>query len=88
MLASRNTNAVNATVFTYSFGSNADKDLSKDIACGHSGVWTHVADHGNLLGTMSSYYEYLSFGIAGDMETVKWVEPYEFASTKEVFGCF
>ena len=45
------------TIFTFSVGEQADKNISKTIACNTGGFWQHVEDEGDLINAMSSYYE-------------------------------
>ena len=71
-----------ATIFTYSLGAGAESALPKSIACKNSGVWEHIADGADLVGSMSSYYQLFARGL-GDQENegfTAWVEPYAFAT--------
>ena len=45
------------TIFTFSVGEQADKNISKTIACNTGGFWQHVEDEGDLINAMSSYYK-------------------------------
>ena len=76
-----------ATIFAYSLGSGADAALPKAIACANDGVWAEIADGGDLVGSMSSYYQLFARGL-GDAENAgftAWVEPYTFA-TGDIMG--
>ncbi len=65
----------NVTIFTYSLGDDADRTVTKTIACNTGGIWTPVEDCGNLVGTMSSYYKLFALG---NQNAVTWVETYKF----------
>jgi hypothetical protein len=65
----------NVTIFTYSLGDDADRTVTKTIACNTGGIWTPVEDCGNLVGTMSSYYKLFALG---NQNAVTWVDPYKF----------
>jgi Mg-chelatase subunit ChlD len=69
----------NVTIFTYSLGDDADRTVTKTIACNTGGIWTPVdwTDCGNLVGTMSSYYKLFALG---NQNAVAWVETYKFTS--------
>jgi Mg-chelatase subunit ChlD len=67
----------NVTIFTYSLGGEADRTVTKTIACNTRGIWTPVEDCGNLVGTMSSYYKLFALG---NQNAVAWVETYKFTS--------
>ena len=64
----------NVTIFTYSLGGEADRTVTKTIACDTGGIWTPVEDCGNLVGKMSSYYKLFALG---NQNAVTWVETYE-----------
>ena len=49
-------------IFTYSFGSGADKTVLKHIACENDGVWTTIEDGIYLAHSMSAYYKYFAYG--------------------------
>jgi hypothetical protein len=63
------------TIFTYSLGGGADKNVTKNISCSTGGIWTPVEDCGNLVGTMSSYYQLFALG---NQNAVAWVDTYKF----------
>jgi uncharacterized protein YegL len=67
----------NVTIFTYSLGGEADRTVTKTIACDTGGIWTPVEDCGNLVGKMSSYYKLFALG---NQNAVAWVETYIFTS--------
>jgi hypothetical protein len=67
----------NVTIFTYSLGGEADRTVTKTIACDTGGIWTPVEDCGNLVGKMSSYYKLFALG---NQNAVTWVDTYKFTS--------
>jgi hypothetical protein len=67
----------NVTIFTYSLGGEADRTVTKTIACDTGGIWTPVKDCGNLVGKMSSYYKLFALG---NQNAVTWVDTYKFTS--------
>jgi hypothetical protein len=46
----------NANVFSYSFGSDADKAIPLQIACQTNGLWKQISDYGDLRSQMAEYY--------------------------------
>jgi hypothetical protein len=50
------------TIFTFSFGDNADKNMSKTFACGTGGFWQHVKGDDPFT-ALSSYYEWYALGL-------------------------
>ena len=69
------------TIFTFSVGEQADKNISKTIACNTGGFWQHVEDDGDLINAMSSYYEMYVLGLGeGDDE--------DLAVVSSVVSCF
>jgi hypothetical protein len=73
-------------IFTFSLGAQADRSVTKKIACSSGGIWTPVDDFdGDLVGVMSSYYKLFAVGLANNTDFSAWVEPYEFFSAKK-FG--
>ncbi|CAM9840679.1 unnamed protein product [Chrysoparadoxa australica] len=78
-IQNRNT-VYEATVFTYSFGSGSDRDTPREIACRTSGVYQHVDDGGDLIGSLAGYYKYYATELGKDTNSrTTWVEPYIFS---------
>ena len=73
-------------LFTYSFGSTADKTVPKDLACQFDGIWASVDDGGDLSKSMGAYYKYFAYGLSGEEndDFVAWVAPYEYSTTGEL----
>lgn len=69
-------------IFTYSFGSGADDNVPRDIACQNDGVWSKINDRGDLAKSMGAYYKYFAYGLGDKVNEnfVSWVEPYTFAT--------
>ena len=42
-------------LFTYSFGSTADKTVPKDLACRFDRIWAFLVDDGELSKSMGAY---------------------------------
>ena len=69
-------------MFTYSFGSKADEEVPKRIACEYGGVWASIEDGGNLAESMGAYYKYFAQGLAQGLDSsdsdggvsVSWTE--------------
>jgi len=72
-IASNNT--YNATIFTYSLGSDATDDTPRLIACTNRGVWSEIEDGGDLDGQMSSYDDFFA-ALRRGQPNVVWVGPY------------
>ena len=73
-------------IFTFSLGAQADRSVTKKIACSTGGIWTPVDDFdGDLVGVMSSYYKTFAMGLSNNTNFTAWIEPYEFFSA-EKFG--
>lgn len=67
------------TIFTFSLGSQADHQVTKQIACNTGGIWTSVDDKsGDLVTEMASYYKLYALGLGegGNKDFTAWVEPY------------
>lgn len=47
---------IGATIFTYSFGADADKDITNAISCANNGIWTEVGNDVILLFTIKFIY--------------------------------
>jgi len=75
------------TIFTYSFGNDADKTLPKQIACENKGIWYHVPDGANIGDAMSKYYTYYVEALSSQKQ-IRWTM-YEEISTKNelITGC-
>lgn len=73
-------------IFTYSFGSGADKNVPKSIACENDGIWASIEDGGNLAESMGAYYKYFAYGLHGkeNENFVAWVEPYIYSTNNEL----
>ena len=71
---SRNANH-DARVFSYTFGSGADKSVPTQIACATKGLYKHVPDGGDLRTQMAEYYKYFALDVAGTRKSV-WTEIY------------
>jgi Mg-chelatase subunit ChlD len=71
-------------IFTFSLGTQADRTVTKKIACSTNGIWTPVDDFDDdLVSAMSSYYKLFSNGLGDDTNfSTAWVEPYEFFTGK------
>jgi len=65
-----------AVLFTYSLGSGAETTVPKAMACATNGIWSPVADGGNIRDQMSHFYDYFSGQRASGDSRVSWVEPY------------
>ncbi len=55
LIQARNTPTVDASIFTYSFGADAERELTRVIACQNNGVYQHIdltatAGVGSLVG--------------------------------------
>lgn len=75
LVQSRNTHH-NATIFTYTFGSNSGASLTRAIACETNGVYTQINDNTQLRKQLSLYYDYFASLRQTDSVEVAWVEPY------------
>merc|ERR1740121_2631297 len=51
-----------AFIFSYSLGSNADKEAPKRLACENRGVFYPVADQDDLADVMARYFEFFAQG--------------------------
>jgi Mg-chelatase subunit ChlD len=79
LVNSRNV-GIDANLFTYSLGADADQTTTKMIACRTGGVWQHISDGGNLQESMEGYYKYYAAGMFQQSNRTVWVEPYLFSS--------
>jgi uncharacterized protein YegL len=72
------------TIFTFSFGEQADQNSFKTIACNTGGFWQHVnvEDCDDLITAMSSYYEIYALGLGeGGNDDFAVVSSYVLACT-------
>ena len=69
-------------IFTYSFGSQADDSVPKEIACSNDGIWAKIGDGEDLAKSMGAYYKYFAYGLGDKVNEafVAWVEPYEYST--------
>jgi len=65
----------NTKILTYSLGTEADKTITKKIACQRNGLFQDIKFELDLQKAMNEYYLLLSAGI--DRNQVIWTEPYE-----------
>ncbi len=65
-----------ATIFTYTFGSNSGGALARGIACETNGVYTQINERESLRDQLSLYYDYFALLRQTDNVKVAWVEPY------------
>ena len=75
MIATRNVN-YKAHVFSYSFGSEADKSVPIQLACSTNGLWKQIQDSGDLRAQMAEYYNYYAYDIKQTRKSV-WSELYQ-----------
>jgi hypothetical protein len=80
-------NTRNYTVFTYSFGSDADTAKPKQIACRNHGIWYHVTDGADLKNAMANYYQYYAEGMATEQQ-IRWTMYEEWTTrNRMITGC-
>eukprot|EP01080_Neovahlkampfia_damariscottae_P010116 gene10116-2535_t len=84
--------AYDARVFSFTFGSGADKSVPTQIACSTKGLFTHVPDGGDLRSQMAGYYKYFALDVAGTRKSV-WTEFYNdfslnISMTTSASACF
>ncbi|XP_077986809.1 voltage-dependent calcium channel subunit alpha-2/delta-1-like [Glandiceps talaboti] len=76
-----------ATIFTYSIGPFAKKEITKQVACNADGVWTHieVSETERLQEQLGQYYDYYGTLHKGG-SAVMWSAPYmdSFGAVDEV----
>jgi Mg-chelatase subunit ChlD len=65
-----------ANIFTYSLGKEADKTVTKYIACNMNGAFENIENSLDLQKAMNSYYLLLSAGINRQNQVI-WAEPYQ-----------
>lgn len=66
------------SIFSYSFGEEADDTVPRKIACENDGLFFKIPDGGDLRSSMGQYYQYFAAGIQNDQ--VFWTAPYFDAS--------
>eukprot|EP01080_Neovahlkampfia_damariscottae_P000057 gene57-4306_t len=73
-----NTRNINykANIFSYSFGSEADKTVPTQLACATNGLWKQIKDSGDLRSQMAEYYNYYAYDIKQTRKSV-WSELYQ-----------
>jgi len=80
-------NDIGATIFTYSFGNEADKTRPKQIACRNKGIWYHVPDGAHIGNVMSGYYTYYAGALARTKQ-IRWTMYEEIRTKNELItGC-
>eukprot|EP01084_Bolivina_argentea_P238526 400714_1 len=63
MVQKRNTNDIDAIVFSYTLGDESKPDIPRKIAILTNGIYTHIDDEDtHLITIMSSYYLYYAYG--------------------------
>eukprot|EP01084_Bolivina_argentea_P291595 501157_1 len=66
IISKRNSADINAVIFSYTLGEDADGSIPRKVARKTDGVYTHIKDgDSNLITKMSSYYLYYTYGIPG-----------------------
>lgn len=70
------------TIFTYSFGDQANEEAPKQIACLSDGIWAQITDEQDLSESMGAYHKYFSYGLsdASNADFVAWSPPYVFST--------
>jgi von Willebrand factor type A domain len=71
-----NTDDIGAHVFTYALGDNVGSSEGElvELACQNRGAYSHIADGGNLIAKMGSFYQVVAAGL--DSEEIVWSTPY------------
>lgn len=84
-LVGRRNAQYNATLFTYSLGASAARDIPKDLACSTGGIWSAIPDGDDLASYMAAYYKLFAIGLGGaeNRDFVAWVEPYLYESGED-----
>lgn len=75
LLKTRNNLDIDARLFTFALGDDADESAPRKMACEHRGIFTRVADTDNLQDAMARYYIYFATGV--DSNVPRWSELYE-----------
>jgi hypothetical protein len=80
-------NTKNYTIFTYSFGAEAEAEKPKEIACANHGIWHSVPDGGDVKDAMANYFQYYAEGNAYHKQ-IRWTK-YDEIDTKRplMTGC-
>jgi hypothetical protein len=68
----------NTSMFTFSFGNDADTAVTKRMACMGNGIWQPITSSSDLLSQMSSYFKFLA-SLRGENEP-RWSAKYVDAS--------
>ena len=77
LIKQRNNDDINAVVFSYTLGSQADVDVPRTAAEITNGIYTHIDDgDSNLISKMSSYYIYYAYGSHEDDNNIVITSPY------------
>eukprot|EP00415_Alexandrium_ostenfeldii_P000060 UN0060 len=80
-------NKEGTVIFTYSFGSDADRARPKQIACENKGIWYHVPDGANIGNVMSRYYTYYVHALSSHKQ-IRWTMYEEISTRNELItGC-
>lgn len=74
LMEKRNNVDIDARVFTYALGDEADQTKPKQMACAHRGVFTAVGDDDDLENAMARYYVYFATGV--NSVDARWSEMY------------
>ncbi|CAN0248180.1 unnamed protein product [Pylaiella littoralis] len=70
---------IEAQIFTFSLGPEADSATLKTIACGSEGIFQAIPDGGSLSTAMSFYYRYYAIGLGGNTNYTAYSSLYEFS---------
>lgn len=81
LMENRNNVDIDARVFTYALGDEADNEIPLQMACEHRGIFTSVGDDDDLEDAMSQYYLYFATGV--DSSEARWSEIYKDDPTGE-----
>ena len=78
MIKERNTNDINAVIFSYTLGDEAEPGIPQKVAALTNGIYTHIDDEDtNLITIMSSYYLYYAYGHgSNDDDNIIITSPY------------
>eukprot|EP00903_Cladosiphon_okamuranus_P018583 g17106.t1 len=75
---------IEAQIFTFALGPDADAATLKTIACDSGGIFQAVPDGGSLSTAMSFYYRYYAIGLGGNTDYTAYSSVYEFHSGGEL----
>ncbi|CAN0256278.1 unnamed protein product [Ectocarpus sp. 12 AP-2014] len=70
---------IDAQIFTFALGPEADSDTLKTIACGSGGIFQAIPDGGALSTAMSFYYRYYAIGLGGNANYTAYSSLYQFS---------